>query len=984
MRLSVSTDPPRNMRLRKMLAVLVLLAWACGPFQSALALDPAKAISQYAHTVWTTAEGLPNNTVRKILKTSDGYLWIGTEGGLARFDGVHFTVFDHTNTPAFHDDLVINLVEDGHGTLWISTFNGGVIYLKHDVFSRLDAAGSRDANTSLAADIDGSIWIGNAAGLTHLDNAQPIKTYTAVDGMLGVNPKRLLVDKKGTVWVVTSSGVSRVAGGKIVPYSAKDGPPGSDISDLYRSIDINVWGQNKGLRFVRDGGDIPVLAAATDVSQDSIRNAIEDRDGNWWIATWGQGLLRSNGQKIDRFSPVNGLNSSDVNTLYQDDVGNLWVGTNSGGLHRFRDGSFTTYATEEGLSSNQINSVIEDHAGDIWTATPAGINRIHGTHVLAYTTADGLPTNSISVIWQDEANSLWVGTTAGLVRRRNEAFEKIGANSLDVSGFLGGSTGRFWLATRGNGILRYDDGRIVRESQKASGLLDDFIFGLARDRTGRIWAGTAHGLNSIDAVGIRTYSKLAGLNGALVICLYLDKRNILWIGTYGHGFFRFKDGRFTRYTTHQGLVDDSINNIIEDADGNLWIGSNKGIFRITQRDLDMVAAGTARTVQPIVFGTEDGMRTIETVGGSQPSAWRAHDGRLWFPTIRGVVVVDPARLQFSARAPAATVEQMLVDEAPVSLRTKIRLPPNSGRLQIQYAAPSLSTPERTQFRYRLDGFDPKWILGTRDRIAQYTNLSPGHYIFHVGASTQDGRWDKSQEGTLEFDLRPHFYQTWWFQLLCVLAASSLATAAYRLRVNWLHARAAVLEERHRIAGEIHDSLAQGLSAIVFQAEAGLLSITRSPAMTASHLSAARDLAKSSLRDARYSVFNLSPPKQEQKTLLESLSAMAYQLLGGRVDKLDIHCRGRVWTMQTEAQHHIVLIVQEALSNSIQHGDARNISIDLTFEADLLQIVLTDDGKGFDFTAMATDTTRGYGLTNMRRRAARLRGKLDVTSVIGSG
>jgi signal transduction histidine kinase len=551
-----------------------------------------------------------------------------------------------------------------------------------------------------------------------------------------------------------------------------------------------------------------------------------------------------------------------------------------------------------------------------------------------------------------------------------------------ITGILEDSAHQLWLATKGGGLVRYADGRISVFS-KANGLLTNSLFAITEGVKGTIWIGTSDGLNSIQDGQIQSYTAKNGPSNAWIVTLYFDSRNILWIGTLERGLFRLENGRFTQYTTRQGLPDDTIGNILEDSDTNLWIGSNKGISRFSRHDLDAVATGTSQTVQPIVFGKADGMKTIDLNTGTQPNGWRARDGRLWFPTTKGVVVVDPAHLSFNDQPPSPRVEEMVADEAHVNLGSSVRLAPETRRLEIRYTAPNLSSPERTQFRYRLDGFDEQWVAGGTQRVANYTNLSPGHYTFHVSARVEAGNWN-AQEATLGFDLSPKYYQTWWFRVLCGLAGISVLWAAYRLRVNWLHARAAVLEERQRIASDIHDSLAQGLSGIVFQTEAALMSMTRAPNMTSTHLISARDLAKSSLDDARYSVWNLSPPVLDQKNLLESLSSMARQLARGRVEELDIHSSGTEWTMRPEAKHHVVLIAQEAISNAIQHGNAHTISIDLSYAADALRLTVSDDGVGFIANPGAQQPARGYGMRNMRHRAERLGAKLEVTSEVGMG
>ncbi|HTA65542.1 MAG TPA: histidine kinase, partial [Xanthomonadaceae bacterium] len=423
-------------------------------------------------------------------------------------------------------------------------------------------------------------------------------------------------------------------------------------------------------------------------------------------------------------------------------------------------------------------------------------------------------------------------------------------------------------------------------------------------------------------------------------------------------------------------------NIVEDASANLWIGSNKGISRLDRHELDAIAAGTGRTMEPMTFGKADGMKTIDLNTGTQPNGWRAHDGRLWFPTTKGVVVVDPARLSFNDLPPASRVEELLADEKQIDLSAPVRLAPGTRRLDIRYTAPSLSTPERTQFRYRLDGFDEQWVPGGTQRVAHYTNLSPGHYRFLVSASAANGHWSL-QEGALDFDLNPQYYQTWWFRLLCGLAAIALLWNIYRSRVNWLHARTAVLEERQRMAGEIHDNLAQGLSGIVFQTEAALLRMQDTAGEMRAHVTAARELARSSLKEARSSVWNLSPTGLDKTSLLESLTRVAQRIAGGRADNVKIGSTGVPWAMQPQAENHVVRIAQEAVSNALEHGNAHAIAIDLVYAADAMDVIVIDDGIGFVPHA-SREPGRGFGLDNMRHRAAQLGGRIAIASEIGKG
>ncbi|MEO7068057.1 MAG: two-component regulator propeller domain-containing protein [Rhodanobacter sp.] len=955
------------------------------PLQPARALDPTKAITQYVYSTWQVEDGLPQSGITKILETRDGYLWVGTQAGLARFDGVRFTTFDHTNTPSLSHDFISDLVEDSKGTLWIATRNGGVVRFADGRFSLLSGVKPRDAS-ALAAASDGSLWVGGYGGLKHFKDGVLLKAYTTSDGLSGDPIRRLLVDKDQTLWIGSPGGLNHLANGKMQSYSIKDGLPDNDVTILRLLANGLLLVKTQNSEFVRwvHGHFEPWHIQG--VSSTNIHDVISDRDGNIWFGSATEGLMRVSGRHLSRFTVQDGLVINVVDQLYEDRDGNLWVGSASGGLLRFRDGSFTTFAKAEGLSNDSTKAVIEDRKGDIWTTGPEGIYELHGSEIRVYKTGDKA-LNPWS-LWIDHDSNLLIGTSKKLMKmdpgsRTLSPAGCPGIPSYLMTGVIEDRAHQLWVATLGGGLVRCVDDKITGRFTTSTGLQSNALYAVAQGPDGTIWTGGDNGLNSINDSHVTSYPKLNGLSNVWVVSLYFDSKGILWIGTFGQGLFRLEDGHLTQYNTREGLPSDSVYSILEDNAANLWIGSDHGISRITREDLNAVAHGSHRVLTPMLFGKADGMKSSDVTGGTQPNAWRAHDGRLWFPTSRGVVVVDPAHLQVNEHAPPSRVEQMIADEIPINLKTAVRLQPGTRRLEIRYTAPNLSSPERTQFRYRLDGFDEQWIPGGTQRIAHYTNLPPGHYTFHVNARVATGQWSL-QEGSLAFDLRPQFYQTAWFQLLCGLALLAVLWGIYRLRVSFLHARASVLEERQRIAREIHDSLAQGLSGILFQTEAALISMTRAPAMTTTHLISARELAKSSLDDARYSVWNLSPPVFDQKDLSESLSSMARQLAHGRVEELDIRSTGTAWDMRPEAKHHVVMIAQEAISNAIHHGEAHTVSISLTFDDDALNLVVSDDGGGFVPTVDAHEPARGYGLRNMRHRSNCLGAMLAVTSQVGSG
>jgi ligand-binding sensor domain-containing protein/signal transduction histidine kinase len=974
-------------KVRLALLLVVLLLGCVTALRPASALDPSKAVTQYVHTAWRTDDGLPQTSVMKILQTRDGYLWVATQNGLGRFDGARFRTFDRTNTPSLHDNWISDLVEDRAGTLWIATSHGGLTSLHNGIFSHFGGVDERAART-LAADPDGSIWVGGTGGVAHLRDGRVAGKYRTSDGLSGDPVRRIVVDRERSVWIATAGGLDRLLGGRIRSYSIKDGLPNTNVLNLYLGSDNMVWAKTLGSELVRWAGGRFRPWKIKGVAGTAVHDMLQDHDGNLWIASSTQGLLRIHDQHVSQYTGKNGLSNDEALCLYQDRDGNLWAGTNEGGLDRFRDSNLTTYSTEEGLPADRTHSVLEDGTGNIWVTTSSGLSRLNGAGVRIFTTTDGLPTNNVLSLQIDHRKDLLIGTlNDGLVRMRAGHFVKRltirdGVPASPISGILEDSAHDLWLATNGSGLSRYRDGRATAYSE-SNGLLSNTLFAVTEGLNGTIWIGTNDGLNSIRSGKVESYLTKNGPAHATIVTLLFDSRKILWIGTLDRGLFRFENGRFTQYTVRQGLPDDTIGNILEDSAANLWIGSNKGISRLRRQDLDAVAAGTGHIVHPTVFGRADGMKTADLNTGTQPNGWRARDGRLWFPTTRGVVVVDPSHLSFNHRPPSSRIEELVADDVALDLALPVRLQPDTHRLEIRYTAPNLTSPERMLFRYRLEGFDRQWIAGGISRVADYTNLSPGHYIFHVSASVESGNWN-GQEATLAFDLLPEFYQTWWFRAFCGLAVIAAAWAAYRLRVNWLHVRAAVLEERQRIAREIHDSLAQGLAGIIFQTEAALMSMTRAPALTSTHLTTARELAMSSLDDARYSVSNLSPPVDDHKGLRESLSSIARQLARGRAEEINIRSSGTAWTMGPQASHHVVLIVKEALSNAISHGKARSISIELNYTADEMLVRVSDDGCGFDQELEVQRPGRGYGMGNMQHRAQRLGSRLGVMSEIGTG
>ena len=988
-RAMIATDVFKRIASRRVGFAILLLLQAVAPNQRALALDPGKRITQYMQSAWQTDDGLPELAVQHILETSDGYLWVGTQWGLARFDGLRFTVFDHTNTPALRADYIRALAQDRRGTLWIGTDAGLASRSIAGHFALLTADDGLVTSRimSLAIGGDGSLWAGGVGGLNQIKDGKIVKKYTAADGLASDDITSLQVDKDGSVWIGTEHGLNLLRDGIFAQYLTKDGLPSDRIRSLYLSRDREIWVQTIDNGFARHVGDhfepwnFEGLPAAS-----MLRGICEDRDHNLWVGTNNAGLFRIHAGHVSQIGAKIGLGHDQVRVIYEDKAGNLWVGT-SGGLIRLRDGSFTTYTREDGLTSDATYSVLEDPAGDVWIGTIGGLNRLGADGLHTYTTVEGLSGNDILALAIDHDGGLWVGTDGPFLTHivggrvtQTLALPSVVAGTL-IFAIHEDRDHRLWIGTDG-GLIRYTDGKFITYTT-ADGLSDNNISAIIEDAAGTLWAGTRTGFDSIHDGRIESFTAKNGFANGDAQALFADTQGVLWIGTSGQGLFRFEQGRFTRYSTQQGLPDDTINSILQDAQQNMWLGTNKGVVQVSRHELDDVAVGAHKNLRIRVFDRSDGMKSSETTVGRQPSAWRGRDGRLWFTTVRGVVAVDPAHLASDDLVPPTYIEAIYADEHDVNLADPLSLAAGTRRFDIHYTAPNLSLPEHTRFRYRLSGLDDAWVNAGIERVAHYTNVPPGQHRFQVEASNSAGMWS-ADGATLDFRLTPMFYETWWFRLACGGIAAILLWLLYYFRFAWLRMRSAVAEERQRLASEIHDSLAQGFSGISLQIEAALGRLERAPGLAAGHLRLARDLSRTSLNEARRSVWNLRPLEPNQESLIKTITTACQQLTGAYGATLNFQSSGNAWRLNPAAENNMLRITQEAVSNAIHHGKARKITVVLDYAFHELKLEISDDGEGFDPACPSHTPGRGFGLHSMRHRASVMGGRLELDSAPGNG
>ena len=792
--------------LRARFAVLPALFTFVALFNSATAdaLDPRKAITQYSHQVWQAREGLPQNSIHAMLQTQDGYLWLGTQEGLVRFDGVQFTVFDRSNTAWLRSNYVQALLEDRDGGLWVGTNGGGVTRRKED--SSLTASTHEglagDQVNCLFEDRSGVVWIGTTAGLSRFVSPR----FTSEGIPLEVRSKDIRSigeDHHGGIWIGTAEGeLLRLHEGRWTPERI-EGLGKSPIRAIAKDHNGNLWigTEGGGLASWKEGV-AALYSVSSGLEGSKILSILEDREGSLWIGTDGAGLSRLANGKWTSYSKGQGLSSNWVASLCEDREGSLWIGTHGGGLNRLSDGSFTRYGSSEGLNYDDVSTFLQTRDGSLWIGTwGGGLNRMKDNKVTSYASRDGLTYDEVSSLAEDRDGNIWVGTWGGGLNRLVKGrFHPVGARegllAEKVTCLLTDHTGALWVGALATGMSRFAEGKWTRFTTR-QGLPNDNVRAIVEAPDGALWIGTDGGLAHYAGGVFRRYGVADGLTNDAIYSLLLDREGVLWVSTLGGGLHRFQNGSFTAFTTQQGLFDSIIFQILDDDSGHLWMSSNRGVYRVAKSDLDAVARRRSRTIPWRLFGTADGMESSECNGGNQPAGVRTRDGRLWFPTLKGAVVVDPERLSTNTVPPPVQLEEVIIDKRRVDPYRKAAVVPGPGSLEFHYAGLSFLAPQKVRFRYRLEGFDKEWVdAGTR-RAAYYTNTPPGPYRFHVIACNNDGVWN-DKGATFEFTLAPHIYQTRWFFSICVGALLFLATGLYRLRVQGLTRRKTELV---RLVGE---------------------------------------------------------------------------------------------------------------------------------------------------------------------------------------
>ena len=766
------------------------------------AIDPTKSINQYVHDVWKTEQGLPQNTIEAIIQSRQGYLWLATQEGLARFDGVRFDVFDKNRISALKDNYIISLFEDADGALWVGTFGGGLTYinLQEEKFFTYTTADGLGSNFVYAINMDrkGTMWIGTTGGVSRFKDGK-FATYTINEGLANNWVYTIYINSNDELWLGTlGGGASLLRNGKFTNYSKKEGLTDNSVRAILSDRQGNLWlGTENGLNVIKDGKFL-VYSTRDGLSDNNIYSLYEDNEGSLWVGTYNGGLNRISKGKISAFPMKEGLSQNTVFAILEDREGSLWVGTGSGGLNRLKDGKIITFTTSDGLPDDLILSVYEDDEGNIWIGTEkGGLSQYVNDHFTNFALTDNKTSNRVQTILKDKKRNLWLGTGNGLYDMIDGKLIRYTTNeglpNNSVTSLCEAVDGGLWVGTR-NGLALLKNARFS-VYQTEQGLSNNVIKAILLDRQGNLWVGTNYGLNRLQNGVCKTYTTNNGLSNNFILSLYEDKDGILWIGTRS-GLNRLAAGEITSYSVATGMYNDVVFQILEDEKENLWMSCNKGIFEISKHELNQYALGKIPRIHSLSYGVADGMKSMECCGGLQPSGWKSRDGRLWFPTIKGLTVIDPAlSIKKNETPPPVIIEQVWADGREVKTKQGVEMifPPGTEKFEFHYTALTFLAAEKVRFKYQLPGIDRQILNAGNQRTAYYTQIPPGHYIFKVTACNKDGVWN-TDGAFFKFYLKPFFYQTWWFFLICGIGFVFMGLGILRFRTNKLESRKKELEQ----------------------------------------------------------------------------------------------------------------------------------------------------------------------------------------------
>lgn len=966
--------------------------------------SPGVGSERFYFKSWNTESGLPQNTVHSIVQTQDGYIWVGTFDGLARFDGLTFKIFRKSDTPELPTNRLAGLFLDPDGRLWIITEDPKTVVL-YENGRFLAFENGRDFQTDdIRAPWRERTVMRMPAGEDEFVFDQGKFMRRKVVGERRF-PKAFW-DEKRNAWIDLGDRFVGGKDGQLRTYKKGFELPFAGLklwSRPYVEIEGEVWKLvpfESGTRLARfSSGELALFPVET--GDNSV--LVNDERGNLWLVEQFGGLKRIDAKTVTAADPANfpvelvlsasDKENADLRDLFFDRDANLWICSSNGLRLLIEDRPVTLYSRKDGLPSENIYSVAQDREGKIWFG--AWMDHLVGYEGGKFSAE---PFKLVSALFVDRDARLWVGSNDIIYRERGEW--KSLATKLGLDGIAAGEItvisqdrdGSFWFGSSAIGIVRYANGS-SRIYTVADGLPGNAVTSFLQTSDGVIWVGTSSGLGRYEDGKFVSHRTEHGLAGNYIRSLYQDGEGTLWIGTYDSGLSRYKDGKFSTISSSDGLFSDGAFCILEDDNGWFWINSNQGIYRVKRVELNDFADGKVGIVTTVSYGPKDGLLNVEGNGGKQPAGLRASDGRLWFPTAGGVAVIDPRLVRKTLPPPPVLIEDVKVGQDTRDIADgRIKIEPTQSAFDINYSAISFTDAESVKFRYRMQGLDDNWTEAGTRRTAYFSHLPFGEYTFQVSAANQDGTWNPVG-ASVQVVVVPPFYRTNFFYLFATLAVCGIVGFVFLYRLRELQARNRASaefsrrlidsqeNERMRIALELHDSLGQSLAVIRNRALIGL-SAPQEHQRLIDQMQEISDASAVALKETREIAHNLHPAQLEHLGLAASLMTLVESLASGTDIKFtsEIAATAAVDLSRDEAIN-LYRIAQESISNILKHSGARNAELRLFEAEDRLVLSIGDNGKGMSTRA---DQNSGLGLKGIRERAAIIGAEMNVRSAAGKG
>ncbi|HXJ44807.1 MAG TPA: two-component regulator propeller domain-containing protein [Bryobacteraceae bacterium] len=976
-------------------AVRALLAVALGQPSSLIAASAPLASPapppRYVSRIWRAQDGLPENRIRAIAQTPDGYLWVGTPGGLARFDGARFVVYSRFNTPSMTDENIRSLAVAKDGSLWIGTDGGGALHYRDGTF----------------------------------------RAWGPADGLANEFVGSILEDRRGDIWAATNRGLYRMHRDRFQRVDESLRLPNIAFFALGQRRDGEVLaGGPGGLFQAGDFGGRATLAHFPPPGEpdEQVYSIRESADGALLLST-NHGLRR-----IGSGSPAIAIPQTKayIGAIEQDHRGDLWFGTLGDGLLLLRDGQETAFRAPSALPSDSVSALLEDREHNIWAGTADGLVRLTAPVVEVLNNRNGLADDNVTTIYRDPRGILWLTTATGRIIRctdgqPEEVHLPSPATGLRFRGTFEDHNGALWFGTDNQGVVRMENGRATRFST-LNGLRNNGVEAFFEDRAGYLWIGTTSGLSRWDGTRFRSFYLEDGLsygwirtivadtNGDMLVgtdrglnrfhdgrfvrdkafgqlshdhvwSIWPDSTGAIWIGTRGAGLVRVRQGQISRITTQEGLTSNSVFHLIADNLGKLWMSGPLGVSSVSLARLNAVADRKSPSLDAVSYGIGDGLESAQINGGHQPAGATAANGELWFPGVRGAVHFRPDLPRQAFRAPVR-IESVTVDGQPVAVSGQITIGPGRHRIGIDFTACVLRAPERVTFRYILEGLDGPWRSASMHRTAEFDNLPPGPYRFRVASGegrSEGGPPDGAvSEASFGLIVRPYFYQTVWFYFSVFSVACLCVVVVIRLKERQAQARYhLLLTERTRIAREMHDTVVQGCVGVstLIEAAAGFALSDRGLMLECLdnariHLRLTLDEARQALTDLRHDSF--------EHGLSGALSEMTRAFALDRGIPVTVEITGPETDLPEAMNRTLLLVAREAVRNAIVHGSPTLVVVRLTFDSTGVRLEIRDDGRGFETPPDRLSAAGHFGILGMRERMDQIFGTLEVSSHPGAG